>query len=312
MNSKVQFLHVAVAVIKNSQQQILISKRANNVHQGGLWEFPGGKVEAGETVFNALKRELFEELGISIATAVPLIKIKHHYQDLSVLLDVWQINDFSGIAYGKEGQKIKWASINNLSNNDFPAANKTIITAARLPQYYAILDDGDKVALLTKLNNILNKSIKLIQLRLKNSTVLQVEQFLAEAMPLCKRHQVQLLINSGVSNAQQLNVDGLHLTSSDLMVLEKRPMIKGWIAASCHNLSQLQQAEKIGVDFAVLAPVLLTQTHPNAKTLGWKMFSELLEKVNIPIFALGGVTRSDVEKIQFLGGQGIAGIRTFL
>ena len=312
MNSKVQFLHVAVAVIKNTQQQVLISKRANNVHQGGLWEFPGGKIEAGECVFTALKRELFEELGISMATAVPLIKIKHHYPDLSVLLDVWQVNDFSGIAYGKEGQQIKWSAINQLSDNNFPAANKAIITAARLPQYYAILNDGDEVALLTKLEKILNKQISLIQLRLKNSTVSQIKQFLTQANPLCKQHQVQLLINSGVSNSQQLNVDGLHLTSFDLMALEKRPMVKGWLAASCHNLSQLQHAEKIGVDFAVLAPILPTQTHPNAKTLGWQLLSQLLEKINIPVFALGGVTRSDVEKVQSLGGQGIAGIRTFL
>jgi 8-oxo-dGTP diphosphatase len=312
MNSKVQFLHVAVAVIKNTQQQILISKRANDVHQGGLWEFPGGKIETSESVFSALKRELFEELGISITAARPLIKIKHHYQDLSVLLDVWQINDFSGSAYGKEGQKIKWLSINQLSVNDFPAANKTIITAVRLPQYYAILDDGNEVALLTKLEKVLNKSITLIQLRLKNSTALQIKQFLTQAMPLCKQHQVHLLINSGVSNSQQLNVDGLHLTSSDLMALEKRPMIRGWLAASCHNLSQLQYAEKIGVDFAVLAPVLPTQTHPNAKVLGWQLMTTLIEAVNIPVFALGGLITSDVEKVQRLGGQGIAGIRTFL
>ncbi len=312
MRSKVHFLHIAVAVIKNMQQQVLISKRKNNVHQGGLWEFPGGKIEAGESVFSALKRELFEELGISITAATPLIKIKHHYQDLSVLLDVWQINDFSGIAYGKEGQKIKWSLINKLSITDFPVANKTIITAVQLPSYYAILDDSNEVALFAKLEKILNKQTQLIQLRLKNSTAQQIEQFLMQAIPLCKKHQVELLINSGVSNAQQIKIDGLHLTSSDLMALKKRPMIKGWLAASCHNLSQLQHAENIGVDFAVLAPVLPTKTHPNAKTLGWQMFLELLEKINIPVFALGGVTRSDVEKVRFLGGQGISGIKTFL
>jgi len=312
MNSKVQFLHVAVAVIKNTQQQVLISKRANNVHQGGLWEFPGGKVDVGESVFSALKRELFEELGVNISTATPLIKIKHHYQDLSVLLDVWQIDDFSGVAYGKEGQKIKWSSINTLSEHDFPAANKTIIRAIRLPPYYAILDDNDEVALLTKLKKILNKSIKLIQLRLKNSTPQQIEQFLFQAMPLCKQHEVQLLINSGVSNAQQFKINGYHLTSSDLMALKQRPLVKGWLAASCHNCSQLQQAEKIGVDFAVLAPILPTKTHPNAKVLGWQLMAKLIEEVNIPIFALGGLTRSDIEKVQHLGGQGIAGIRTFL
>ncbi len=310
LNAK--FLHVAVGVIKDSENRILISKRANDVHQGGLWEFPGGKVEDGESVMAALKRELSEELGIGVNHARPMIKIRHHYRDLSVLLDVWEVDDFSGITHGREGQQIKWQSKDSLQANDFPAANKAIIKAVQLPRRYAILDDADKKALLPSLEKILENGVRLIQARLKNLRQDEVEAFFAQAMPLCGQHQARLLLNSAVVNASRINADGLHLTSVDLMALTARPQIDGLLGASCHNLEQLQQAEKIGVDFVVLAPVLPTLTHPDVTTLGWQRFAELLEQVNLPVFALGGVSVEDMDKALFAGAQGVAGIRTFL
>ncbi len=312
MKLNVEFLHIAVGVIKNSLGEVLISKRADDVHQACLWEFPGGKVEQGEVVFMALKRELLEELAITIKTATPLIKIYHHYSELSVLLDVWLVNDFSGNVYGREGQEIIWSDVNKLSNYHFPIANKGIISAVQLPNCYAILDDTDNKPLLFKFKKILNKGVKLIQARLKNLNAKELKSFLELAMPLCKQYQAKLLINSGVVNAWKIETDGLHLTSTDLMRLNTRPNNKGWLAASCHNLLQLQHAQKIGVDFVVLAPVLTTQTHPNAKILGWKIMAELIEKVSIPVFALGGVAIHDIKQAQIRGAQGIAGITAFL
>ena len=309
---KEKFLHVAVGVIKDNENRVLISKRADDAHQGGLWEFPGGKVEEGETVFKALKRELLEELGLNVHCASPLIKIYHHYPDLSVLLDVFEIDEFSGTARGFEGQQIKWQPANRLDEHDFPAANKAIIKAAQLPRCYAILDDSNHSALLTNLQKILANHITLIQARLKNSSALQIERFLEKAIPLCKQYQAQLLINSALINADKIKADGLHLTSCDLMALSKRPDIEGLIAASCHNLEQLQQAEKMGVDFVVLAPVLPTLTHPDAEPLGWERFSKWVEQVNLPVFALGGLSMNDMQTAQMAGAQGIAAIRAFL
>lgn len=310
MKLKISFLQITIGIIRNAKGEVLISKRANAVHQGGLWEFPGGKVEQGETVLVALKRELSEELGIIFTMAKPLIKIRHHYQDLSVLLNVWEIDEFSGTVYGKEGQKVKWLSVDKLSEYDFPAANNAIITAVQLPRCYAILDDSYQTALVPKLKKILNHQVRLIQMRLKNSMPQNIEQFLNKAIPLCQQHQAHILINSGV--AMHIKTQGLHLTCTDLMALNKRPANKGWLAASCHNLLQLQHAEKIGLDFAVLSPVLPTPTHPDAKILGWKRVAQLIEKMNIPVFVLGGVTINDIEHAQILGAQGIAGIRAFL
>ncbi len=311
MNKGNDFLHVAVGVIYNQQQQILISQRASHVHQGGLWEFPGGKVAAGETAFAALQRELYEELDINVMHASPLIQIRHHYAEVSVLLDVWIVNRFSGVARGKEQQIIQWLAVEDLSHYSFPAANLAIIRAVQLPRCYAILDDGDNAALLDKLLILLNKNIKLIQARLKNTSQEKVTEFMAAAMPLCKSYQAKLLLNSAVKNSTQYAGDGVHFTSAELMALSARPAVAGWLAASCHNLAQLQQAEKLGFDFAVLAPVLNTPTHPQAQPLGWDRFAELVAQVNLPVYALGGVGVANQQTAWHCGGQGIAGIRAF-
>ena len=120
-------IHVAVGIIYNLQQQILIAKRAEHKHQGGCWEFPGGKVETGETVRQALDRELEEELGIEVVTASPLMTVNHNYNDKQILLDVWQVTEFIGIARGNEGQAIRWITIEECDNYQFPAANRGII-----------------------------------------------------------------------------------------------------------------------------------------------------------------------------------------
>ncbi len=119
-------LWVAVGVIENDRDQIFICQRAARQHQAGKWEFPGGKVEVGETLQQALKRELYEEIGIEVETCEPLLKIEHDYPDKAVLLDVWRVTAFSGTPYGKEGQPGQWVARPDLINYDFPEANYPI------------------------------------------------------------------------------------------------------------------------------------------------------------------------------------------
>ena len=122
-------LHVAVAVIINTEQEVLIALRQAHQHQGGLWEFPGGKVEAGEATSEALKREVKEELDLAVVTATPLLEVTHDYDDKAVLLDVWHVSEYAGEARGVEGQTIRWCAVNDLDTVNFPEANKTIINA---------------------------------------------------------------------------------------------------------------------------------------------------------------------------------------
>ncbi len=311
-------LQVAVGVVKNPEGKVLISLRHAELHQGGLWEFPGGKIEASETADQALVRELKEELNITVTAATPLITVSHHYPDRFVQLNVFLVEQFSGEVKSLEGQPFKWVAPDELQHYAFPAANRPIITAARLPHHYAILDDADEALLLTNLQKILNRGVKLIQARLKNLPSAAAAGFIEQAYPLCKQQQAVLLINSAVDCPAE--VDGIHLTSHHLMALRPcsgqalvaRPENIKWLAASCHNLEQLMHAQNIGVDFAVLAPVLATQTHPGAPALGWEQFTELVAKVNLPVYALGGMSESSLTVAQQNGGRGIAVIRAFL
>ncbi len=304
-------LQVAAGVIKGADGKLLIARRDESLHQGGLWEFPGGKIEAGETPEQALFRELKEELDLEVKAATPLITVNHRYPDRAVTLRVFLVERFTGTAKGCLGQPIRWVSPTELTQFTFLAANRPIVTAALLPPYYAILDDQVSRDLLYDLHQFLADGIKLIQARLKSSSRARIVEFLSAAYPLCRRHHAALLLNSAV-NFEHAPSDGLHLTANDLLALRERPSAYQWLGASCHTLAELEHAQMIGIDFAVLAPVLPTQSHPDVKTLGWDRFAALIEKINIPVYALGGLTKAELNAARAAGAQGIAGIRAFL
>ena len=129
-------LQVAVALIVNNDEQFLIARRHAHQHQGDLWEFPGGKREANETRLEAVQREIYEEVGLQVEQAEPLMQIVHDYPELQVELDVWLVTEFSGDATGKEGQPLVWCPLAELSVREFPAANMQIIE--RLTNLYLV------------------------------------------------------------------------------------------------------------------------------------------------------------------------------
>jgi 8-oxo-dGTP diphosphatase len=308
-------LHVAVGVVRNDRGEILIARRLARVHQGDLWEFPGGKLEPGETAKDALHREIHEELNLKVIDASPLIRIRHAYPERRVLLDVWRVDRFDGTPMGMQGQPIRWVSPDELPRFTFPAANRPIVTAARLPDRYAILDDevGDEAALRERLHRIVSQGIGLIQLRARRLAAHRYDALAHYAEEYCRVRGVALLLNTDPDRVAKTSAAGVHLTAERLMTLNARPLEKDcWVAASCHDLRELRHAERIGADLAVLAPVLPTPTHPAAKPLGWKTFAELVDQVNLPVFALGGLSPADIEVARSHGAQGVAAIRGFL
>jgi 8-oxo-dGTP diphosphatase len=291
--------------------KILITRRALTAHQGGLWEFPGGKLERGETVFAALCRELQEEVGIAVQQARPLIKINHDYGDKQVLLDVWEVLVWSGEADACEGQAMAWVAASQLTEYAFPAANLSIIKAVQLPEFYAILEGRSTEEVLSNCQKILHNGVSLLQIRLKSLPVSEVSQCVALVLQLCRQYRVEVLFNSDLPG--QLDaVQGLHLSSLALAATTVRPEGLRWLAASCHNLDELQQAQRLGVDFAVLAPVQNTTTHPDVVPLGWEPVESLLQQVNFPVYLMGGLAVADSSKARLAGAQGIAGISAFL
>ena len=304
-------IYVAVAVIENARGEFLLARRPENVHQGGLWEFPGGKVELGEDICTALNRELQEELGITAKTARPLLRVRHDYPDKSVLLDVWRVTAIHGTPHGREGQPLAWVAPSELRNYPFPQANAPIITAALLPSVYLITGEpqADVAEFLQRLELAVSAGMRLVQLRAKSLDVAQYRALAQDALRVCHAHGAQLLLNADPQIAVALNADGVHLSSARLAALHQRPLARTqWVAASVHNLDQLRQAQSIGVDFVVASPVLPTQSHPHAVPLGWEGLRALTEAAVVPVFALGGMDAECVGRAYEQGAQGVAAV----
>lgn len=308
-------VHVAAAaIISADQTQVLIARRPSNVDQGGLWEFPGGKLAPYETGLEGLKRELHEELGVEIVRAQPLIRVHHEYPDKHILLDVWQVHEFSGEPFGREGQAVRWVPMKELVNYPFPAANLPILRAVMLPTEYLITgeeaDDERFEALLTRA--LREDNSRLVQLRAKG---LDRDAYVARAkraLKLCREYGARLLLNGEPELLDEVDADGIHLTSARLMELDRRPIAENkWLSASTHNQSQLSQAAVVGCDFITLSPLRTTPSHPEVAPMGWHDFQQLVERAGMPVFALGGMTRFDANHARAVGAQGIASIRDF-
>ena len=308
-------LKVAVAAIRDSLGRVLIARRPAGVHQGNLWEFPGGKLEPGEDVRAALRRELWEELHIEPTSMRPLIRVPFHYSDRAVFLDVWQVDAFSGSPFGREGQPIRWVEPAQLPAYQFPAANRPIVNAVRLPQTYLITADcepGHEREFLARLEQALTRGIRLVQFRVKRIEGAARLRLAQQAVALAHAAGAELLLNGSIDEAAVCGADGVHLSSRQLAQSSlRRPAVDGWLAASCHSRQELESAVAAGVDFAVLSPVRPTQSHPGAPALGWDRFAELIGDIPIPVFALGGVGERDLPRALSRRAQGVAGISAF-
>lgn len=304
-------VHVAVGVLEDARGRVLIARRPEHVHQGGLWEFPGGKVDAGETLEQALRRELWEELAIRVLRTEPLIRIPHHYADKSVLLDVHKITEFAGVPQGNEGQPVRWVDPMDLGLYHFPAANAAILTALKLPDQMLIT--GPSASLDEALRNAeraLQSGIRLLQLR---SPALSEIDYAALAHPLaalCQHYNALFICNTHIAHWRKLQLGGLHLNERQLWQCSVRPVPDNvLLGASCHDAQSIDQANTLGVDYLTLSPVAPTASHPGAPPLGWQRFAQLTARAKVPVYALGGMTPADVVKARRQGAQGIAGIR---
>ncbi|HTN32488.1 MAG TPA: Nudix family hydrolase [Marinobacter sp.] len=313
----VKEIHVAVAVIIRDGR-VLVARRPGHAHQGGLLEFPGGKVEAGETVQQALIREIAEETGLRLTESAlePVIGIHHDYGDKQVFLDVWQTTDSQGEAEGREGQSVSWMLPETLRDEDFPAGNRAIIHALKLPRQLAItgqIDGGEGVRNgIDQLTIALRqRSVPLVVLR---APVLERPDYhrLAEAALLvCKDFGTGLIVHGSPAVFQHnRGLAGLHLPWREAEGLEARPISRdAWLGVSCHNAEQITHAARLEADYVTLGPVKPTASHPEADGIGWPAFSKCVALAPMPVYGLGGLGIEDVSEARRNGGQGIAGIR---
>lgn len=304
-------IDVVAAVLRDDKGNILLTQRRQGTHLEGLWEFPGGKVEASETHAVALHRELSEELGIQTGTIQPLIQVSHQYPEKKVRLHIYDVLTFSGQAHGREGQVLQWCDMNQLQTMPMPAADHPVIQALRLPKFYPITGAADSDRQWLEYMESLSDH-SLIQFRAKELDIDHQRQRLEQVLSETSLISAQIMLNGPVAWVQELDLAGVHLTSHKLMSLSRRPVSEQyWVAASCHNLEEIKQAEAIGVDFICLSPVLKTDSHPDATVMRFESFAKRAAATNLPVYGLGGLAVEDLKQVINCGGQGIAGISAF-
>ena len=308
-------IHVVAGVLHDDRGRVLIAQRPPGKHLAGLWEFPGGKCEAGEAPVDALARELREELGIVVESARPLIAIPYRYPEQDVLLDVWHVAAWSGRPHPHEGQALAWIDVSDLDRVPMPPADRPAIAALRLPDRCLITPDvapGSTHELLAGIERACRRGVRMVQLRLPRWSPGEIACAVREARPLCDAHDAHLLLNGDHRLAMVLGADGAHLPARVAAEFTERPIpADRWLGVSCHDATELLHAVRIGADFAMLSPVFATPTHPDANPLGWDGFADLVAHSPIPVYALGGLETEDIDAAQMAGAQGIAGVRAF-
>ncbi|MGA7750630.1 MAG: Nudix family hydrolase [Gallionella sp.] len=314
-------VEVAAAVLQRPDNSFLLAQRPPGKIWAGYWEFPGGKIEAGETPRHALVRELSEELGITVTTAYPWVTRVFAYPHATVRLHFFRVTAWTGELHPHEGQQFSWqlpAALRYLRANGGDSAtvspmlpaNAPILRALSLPTLYAIsnVKELGEAEFIRQLEAALSKGLRLVQLREKNYSREALRALALKMLPLIREHDARLLINSDVELCREIGADGVQLTGVQLAGLGERPDVD-WCAASCHNAAELRRAEALGCDFALLSPVLATKSHPGAPHLGWENFAAITIGSSIPVYALGGLTHDDMQTSWQHGAHGISLLR---
>jgi 8-oxo-dGTP diphosphatase len=320
LNTQTKILEVSAAILQRPDGTFLLAQRPPDKIWAGYWEFPGGKIELGETPFHALVRELHEELGITVQTAYPWLTREFTYPHATVRLNFFRVTAWSGELHPHEGQEFSWQAnppqppfgkVGNLcSVSPILPANAPILRALELPTLYAISNTAELGVepFMTRLQARLDAGLRLVQLREKDLARDKLRALAQQVVAMAHASDAKVLLNGDVALAQEVGADGVQLTSTQLAELKERPAIN-WCGASCHNAEELRRAEALGCDFALLSPVLPTQSHPGAQHLGWENFAAIAAGSSIPVYALGGLKQEDMQTAWQNGAHGISLLR---
>ena len=302
-------VEVVAGLITDARGRILLARRTEGRDLAGLWEFPGGKVEAGESPEAALIRELREELGIDAEVGAPLIAVPQQYPHKRLRLDVRHIARWRGELRGHEGQALAWVPRERLPAYPMPPADVPVVAALLQPDRYLVTPlPNDDAAWLAALERAVAEGTRRVQLRAPGLELRRWRALAGRGVAVCLDGGAEVLVNGDIGLAVELGT-GVHLRAAQLHALERRPDVAGAVGASCHDEADLRRAGELGCDFAVLGPVAATASHPDAQPLGWPGFARLRERSPLPLYAIGGMGIADIGLARTQGAQGIAAIR---
>lgn len=310
LSANLRVVEVAVAVLRRGDGCVLLAQRPPDKVYAGYWEFPGGKVEPGESPESALAREIREELSVEIACAYPWVTQVFTYPHATVRLNFFRVTAWKGEMRVHEHQDAAWQRPESVSVAPLLPANGLVLKALQLPHEYAISQALELGAteFLARLERRLAAGLRMVQVRELGAS----REFLADlcdrVIALARRHGAQVLVNGDIALARGVGADGVHLTARQVAAAAERPELP-WCGASCHSVEELRAAERLGADFAVLGPVRSTPSHPDRAPLGWRRFAEIARGASIPIFALGGVVPADLEVAWRCGAHGVSMVR---
>ena len=305
--SEARIVRVAAAVLVAPDGRVLLAQRLPGTPYPGYWEFPGGKLEEGESAHAALVRELEEELGIVITRATPWLTQRYAYPHAHVELNFFRVYDWRGEPHGRDGQAIAWQSPGAFDVSPLLPANAKILRALELPTIYGIsmAEDLGETAFLERARWAIDNGLRLIQLREKSFAPDRLQRLAERLLALAAPAGASVLLNGEADTARRMGCTGVHWTATRLLSVAARPD-DILCAASCHDAAELACAERLGVDFAVLGPIKPTPSHPDAEPLGWARFEELRRSSPLPIYALGGLTKADLHAAIDHGAHGVA------
>jgi len=306
-----RIVEVVAGIITDPGGRILLARRTEGRDLAGLWEFPGGKREPGETPEAALARELHEELGIRIDPGARLISVPQAYPGKRLRLDVRHIRGWRGTPRGHEGQALAWVPPHKLPDYDMPPADRPVVAALLQPDRYLVTPPptGRGRRWLSALERALGAGVRRVQLRAPGFDAARWPELAAEAARACRAAGAEVLVNDDIALAMELDI-GVHLRAAQLADFDRRPLPRALpVAASCHDPDELRQAQQLGCDFAVLGPLAATPSHPGVDGIGWERFAALREHVALPLYAIGGMYPGEIPTARAHGAQGIAAIR---
>ncbi|MGH8426845.1 MAG: Nudix family hydrolase [Gammaproteobacteria bacterium] len=308
-------IEVAAGVLQGADGKVLVGERPASKPLAGHLEFPGGKLEPGETPVAALVRELEEELGISFdeSRLRPLIRFAHAYPEFDALLHVYRLASWRGKPHAREDQRLSWYSPADLYAAPLLPANRPILNALELPATLLVTPEplpGESEGFIHCFKQALAKdSPGGAMLRLRDPMLLDA---LAPTLAATAKASGKiLLLNTGAVTAPPSGFAGVHLPAAVLVTLDARPAVAGWIGASVHNVEEAAHARKLGLDYVIVGSVRATSSHPGTPPLGWNGFGKIVAAAGIPAYAIGGMTPADLPKVRAHWGQGIAAIRAF-
>lgn len=317
-----KIIDVAVGVLLRPDGTVLLGNRPADKPWPGWWELPGGKLEPGESVMQALTRELHEELGIQIHTATPWVTYVHTYPTTTVRLAFCRVTGWDGEPQGLEGQLLRWVPLTEaLDVPKLLPATYPPLRWLNLPEVYAISSVGSPQGLAVfkqRLAHGLKEGVKLLQWREPGwpdgPACTGLKTAFDDILAQCHAAGARVLVNSVHPSAWWAQGDGVHLRAVDAKGFSVRPELPAGhlVGVSTHALSELEHARKLEADFAVLGPVLPTASHPGHPGIGWEEFARLNQQAGLPVYALGGQSADTLAQAKSVGGHGFAGLRRWI